>query len=826
MTSYRSWLLVGLIIAFCTATALAGDPPARVARISYLSGQVSIQPGGVNDWVQASINRPLTSSDRVWADKDSRAELQLGGASLRLDSDTSMTLVNVSDNSIQVQVDQGVVNFHVSDLFDGQVYEVDTPNVSFIVRKRGDYRFDVDNAGDTTSVTAFRGEGDATGDGPAVRVKSEERYTFTDGKSLRYTVNHNPAPDGFDQWAWARAEREDRAVSARYVSPYAVGYSDLDYYGHWVVVAPYGPMWFPNAVAVGWAPYRYGHWIWVSPWGWTWVDDAPWGFAPFHYGRWVYYRNSWGWCPGPYRYRPIYAPALVAWVGGPNWGLGLSFGVGGGVGWFPLGWGEPYIPYYRHSRGYFRNVNFTNTRFTNVTIINNYYSHPDRDHFRYAYRAMPNAVTVVSNDTFRMARPTRDAIVRVPKSALERARVEANVPLRPTTNSILGSHAGMHSPAPPTMWNRRGDRAMEANASRPDHNMNRGPAANVSDKNGWNNGRASVPRPPERGAQSSADVERPHGIPNPNRGNEAGNGRASFPDRVPRPPDGTRAGRSDMSANSTVTHPTPARTERTSADYLPDRVPRPPQGQVGRPDRYSNADRGPREEAPRLNAERNNVPRPQGQPVRPPDYGNQGVTREMRPQGPPAREDRVPSPPSASRQAEPARQAPANRPASERNAQPNHRNEKVDRENVGRESSVRYPRPYGNIRPASYAAPESSRMSYANTRSDYSPRSYNRPSYSSSYDRNYTSATRSWSRSYSSGRAYSESPRSYAQSYRSYSAPARSYSQPSRNMSYSRGSYGGGNSHSVSRSYSQPSRTYARSSGGGDHGGSSHGRSR
>jgi hypothetical protein len=49
------------------------DPPSRVARLQYLSGQVSLQPDGVDDWVDASVNRPLTTADRVWADKDTRS---------------------------------------------------------------------------------------------------------------------------------------------------------------------------------------------------------------------------------------------------------------------------------------------------------------------------------------------------------------------------------------------------------------------------------------------------------------------------------------------------------------------------------------------------------------------------------------------------------------------------------------------------------------------------------------------------------------------------------------------------------------------------------
>ena len=61
----------------------AQDPPGRAARLSYSVGSVSFQPGGEGDWVQAVANRPLTTGDNFWADKDSRAELQIGRASCR-----------------------------------------------------------------------------------------------------------------------------------------------------------------------------------------------------------------------------------------------------------------------------------------------------------------------------------------------------------------------------------------------------------------------------------------------------------------------------------------------------------------------------------------------------------------------------------------------------------------------------------------------------------------------------------------------------------------------------------------------------------------------
>ena len=113
--------------------------------------------------------------------------------------------------------------------------------------------------------------------------------------------------------------------------------------GEWAQVPDYGQVWYPP-VAAGWVPYRSGHWAWASPWGWTWVDAAPWGFAPFHYGRWVEAGGRWGWIPagaggGEYG-RPVYAPALVNWVGvaaGAAVGLAAGLAIGAAVGWIPLG---------------------------------------------------------------------------------------------------------------------------------------------------------------------------------------------------------------------------------------------------------------------------------------------------------------------------------------------------------------------------------------------------------------------------------------------------------------------------------------------------------
>ena len=452
-----------LMLVLSTAVVALADPPTRVARLQYTSGQISVQPGGVNDWVEASINRPLTSADRVWADKESRAELHLGGALMRINSETSMTLTNVSDATVQVELDQGTLNVHVRHLYNQEIYEIDTPNLAFTITKAGEYRFDVDPNKDTTSVTVWKGRGEATGEGRAVRVDRGEQAKFSGGTSLEHRMVGEPDRDGFDDWCVVRDRRLAESQSARYVSPDVIGAEDLDQYGTWRAVPAYGPVWMP-AVAPGWAPYHYGHWMWVDPWGWTWVDDAPWGFAPCHYGRWVYYGGTWGWAPGPVAVRPVYAPALVAWVGGSHWGIAITSGEP--VGWFPLGYGEPYIPPYGASRGYFQQVNVSNTRITNITnVTNNYYNTTNVtnvtnvtnttnvtnvSNIHYANVSVPGAVTAVPKSALVSAQPVARACVKIPTAELRQVSVAVTPPVVPQKESVLGQHAGGPAALPPS----------------------------------------------------------------------------------------------------------------------------------------------------------------------------------------------------------------------------------------------------------------------------------------------------------------------------------------------------------------------------------------
>jgi len=206
-------------------------------------------------------------------------------------------------------------------------------------------------------------------------------------------------------------------------------------------VAGYGPCWRPRAVVVGWAPYRYGHWAYVGPWGWTWVEDEPWGFAPFHYGRWAFVSNGWFWVPGPVVVRPVWAPALVGFVGG---GPGFHFAAGVGVGWFPLAPGEVYVPGYHVSRTYVNNINITNTT-VNVTKVTNVYNtviinkSTTINNVTYVNQHVTNGVTVVSREAFVNARPAAQNIMKVEPREIASAPVSRAVAAEPVRTSVMGT---------------------------------------------------------------------------------------------------------------------------------------------------------------------------------------------------------------------------------------------------------------------------------------------------------------------------------------------------------------------------------------------------
>lgn len=805
-------ILVSLLMLLLSATVLwaEDDPPGRVARVQYVSGSVSVQPQGTQDWVEAALNRPLTTSDNIWTDKNSRAELSVGTGVFRMNSESSVTFANLDDRTIQVQLHQGTLSLHIRKLYDGEMYEIDTPNMAFTVQKSGEYRFEVQPEGDVSTVTVFKGKGDATGEGPAVRVEAKEQARFTDGTSMAHSFSPAPQLDGFDEWGIIRNQREDKYGSGQYVSADVIGAGDLDEYGTWSEIPEYGPVWRPTHVAVGWAPYRDGHWVWINPWGWTWVDDEPWGFAPFHYGRWVSYGGYWGWAPGPIYARPVYAPALVTWFGGRGWGVGIGFGGGPSYGWCPLGFGEPFVPWYRGSRGYFGRVNVSNTRITNINIItNNYY---DRHGTWNRYANMRGA-TAVSERTMLNSRSVRGDMLHVSQHDFANAPRNREIGLQPTRESRLGVNAGRNAAIPP-----------QRSFSRPVMSSGRGAEGGRGGSFGGNR--------PESGRINGGRATEQHEAQGPGRG---GFGSQAPGRNVPRPPDATLRSGADRNTRGTMGSRPVNEANNRPEGGIGDRggfsrnVPRPPDATMrsganrnmhtqdsGSPRSGSmNNGAGPSDRGGFSRPTNTNVPHP-------PSSGNEGLNRPHRSETPTMN---TPRSGGMDRSAPVSRPTPTERsaPSSGNNGRSEQRSDSPRnfRQSDGGPRSMNVPRPTGPVRQAGnqsydYRRSQANRGYSSPNRGSYnqSPRSYG------SYDRGGNQSARSYG---SGDRSYSQSPRSYG----SYGGGQRSYpssphsSSPSMSGNSGRSSQspsyrGGGGSSSRSGGYSS-SRSNGGSGGGHGH---------
>jgi hypothetical protein len=449
-----------LLVGAC-ALVLAqegGDPPGRVGRMTLAEGAISFAAAGSSDWVNIQPNRPLTRGDRLWVDRASRGELHVGGTALRLGALTNLEILALDDQSTELNLTQGTLNIRIRDIMPGERYEIGTPNLAVAITQPGEYRIDVDPARDTTHVSVFSGVGTLYGENrETLNLASGQNLVFS-GRNLAQAARAGPiSRDGLDQWAQERDLQADQSMAARYVSRDVIGYQQLDTYGEWRNDPAWGPVWVPRVSVADWAPYRYGHWSWIAPWGWTWIDDAPWGFAPFHYGRWAYAGTRWAWVPGPRVVRPVYAPALVAFVGGnsgPSWSIAVGSGQPG-VAWFPLGPSDMWRPGFRASRSYISNVNRAVMVSRSPAGL-------------YANQQRPGAMTAVSADDFGRTRPGR-GYQRVPDAELAGARVVEPPPV-PGRNAP-GQHerlAPAHALPPITVLNQ------PAPAARPQRFLPRG----------------------------------------------------------------------------------------------------------------------------------------------------------------------------------------------------------------------------------------------------------------------------------------------------------------------------------------------------------------
>ena len=314
--------------------AEASNGPVRLARFSYIQGNVTWRGADGDDWAGAALNMPLRQGAQIWVSDNSRAEIQFDdGSRLRLDRNTLITLQTLYSDAqgefTEINLNDGETHLRLTNKF--SVYQVNSPLSS--VKATGPATVRI-GAGDGLQIGVRQGAATVEGAADRASLQAGDYLDIVDANAA-YTVRNLPREDEWDRWNDARDRDEDgyrNSATYRNLPPnVAITADNLDAYGAWRDDPTYGQVWVPTVTEAGWRPYYHGHWTWVEPFGWTWVGEEPWGWAPYHYGSWFHASYGWGWRPGPVA--QYWSPAVVSF-----------YSSGGSVAWCPLAPREVHYP--------------------------------------------------------------------------------------------------------------------------------------------------------------------------------------------------------------------------------------------------------------------------------------------------------------------------------------------------------------------------------------------------------------------------------------------------------------------------------------------------
>ncbi|HEX6188755.1 MAG TPA: FecR family protein [Pyrinomonadaceae bacterium] len=409
----------------------------NAARLQRVEGQVALADANETEWRAAGPNEPVSVGDRLYTRENAWASVAFDGRNYaRLDPNTALDVVALSDDRTQLALRDGAAIFDVAYLPSGELFEVGTPYGAVDFNEPGLYYVDVNDGNTMVSVLSglaqvvgLAGSGQI-GKGEMLTLlgttaaevalqrlnRDDAGYLVDDYYGYQYPNNYDGRYANYDAYLddpfYYDPYRND--VSYRYVTYDAPGINDLSYYGDWRDVDGYGYAWSPR-VDAGWTPYQQGYWTRDYPYGLTWVSNEPWGYTPYHYGRWAFAGDRWYWIPEAASATPQYSPALVAFVPVSN----------NEIGWIPLGPGDAYV-----------------ARYYDEDWQPHYLSRGDVIAANLVNLAAPNAITVVPIDYFgRPIDPRNVKHVNAASLANVRPTLEPLL-LTPLRNAVIHSAWG------------------------------------------------------------------------------------------------------------------------------------------------------------------------------------------------------------------------------------------------------------------------------------------------------------------------------------------------------------------------------------------------
>lgn len=417
------------------------------ARLDKMDGDVGIarqtdtqQGDSYQGWTKATVNAPISLGDRIYSSAGSKAAISINRNNyIRLNSNTSLDVISLSQGNTQLALREGACVFDVGELDSGETYEIATPNGAVDFTQPGLYQVGINDGGDTVvsvlngacQIAGLAGSGEISKGQLITLAAAEAADAFVsdlspevaapivdDYYSYRYRDDYDGRYSDYNAYEsdpnyYHQSYRQ--SASYQYIPEDAeiAGVEDLDDYGDWQDVPNYGQCWRPRSTSADWAPYRDGYWSEDHTLGLTWVSNERWGWAPYHYGRWAHVNQQWFWVPAEITRHATYAPALVAFIA-PRADT---------VGWVPLGPGDAYVPRY-YDRNYqprYAGSRSDIDRYVNVTNVVNYHDE--------------SAITVVSINQFtRVIIP--GTVLRPDRDWREHARPIADPYAVPTVRQI------------------------------------------------------------------------------------------------------------------------------------------------------------------------------------------------------------------------------------------------------------------------------------------------------------------------------------------------------------------------------------------------------
>lgn len=385
---------LGILLLLITVFCYAEDQEYTnnsFARLSYVNGNAFIQRSSELAYEEGVLNMPIAEGDRVGTTEGRVEVYSAKGKYIRLDNDTKVDFIHLpkrGNDLIQIRVWSGHVYFSVNSLAREKSLEIHTADVSIYVLNEGLYRIDV-KQNQETEIFVFSGLIEAAGESGSVLIKESHRVEAIEGHFTSRPIRfHAIAEDSFDRWNSNRDMVIREQLAQNYLPGNLEDYErELQDYGKWTYVEPYGYVWVPGGLENHWRPYYNGRWIWISTCGWTWLPYEPWGWVTAHFGRWHWHPGiGWYWIP-----TTVWGPAWVSWY----WGFDFCA-------WAPLS-------YYGYPGVIINNVYYSR------------YSNPD-------YPYYSNALTVIRKAQLQSPDISRVVLDRESVSKLGKISLSKNVP--------------------------------------------------------------------------------------------------------------------------------------------------------------------------------------------------------------------------------------------------------------------------------------------------------------------------------------------------------------------------------------------------------------